>query len=87
MYRVNYDIENWKLLTKSFRNLPEVTKAQLLSDSSAMTDAGLLDKRIMWDIVGKLETESGEIVWKSAMYSLINVKDCFEDSEVFEVNI
>lgn len=85
LYRVNYDIENWKLLTKSFRALPEVTKAQVLTDSFAMANAEQLDKRIMWNILEKVETESGEILWKLALHLLTTFQDQFWDSSLFKV--
>lgn len=87
LYRVNYDVENWKLLLKSFRTLPEVAKVQLLSDSFAIANAGLLDMRIMWSILQKLEVESGEMLWTHAILTLDTVKDYFWDSNVFKVTL
>ncbi|GAB1859250.1 Aminopeptidase [Camponotus japonicus] len=84
LYRVNYDIENWKLLTKSFRALPKVAKVQVLTDSSAMVNAGLLNKRIMWSILEKLETESGEMLWTPAMPLLTTIQSRLWDSSIFE---
>ncbi|KAM0725616.1 Aminopeptidase N [Formica fusca] len=84
LYRVNYDIENWKLLTKYFRALPKVAKVQVLTDSSAMVNAGLLDKRIMWSILEKLETESGEMLWTPAIPLLTTIQSRLWDSSVFE---
>ncbi|XP_072760403.1 aminopeptidase N-like isoform X2 [Anoplolepis gracilipes] len=84
LYRVNYDIENWKLLTKSFRALPKVAKVQVLTDSSAMINAGLLDKRIMWSILEKLKTESGEMLWTPAIPLLTIIQNRLWDSSVFE---
>ncbi|XP_050463776.1 thyrotropin-releasing hormone-degrading ectoenzyme-like isoform X2 [Cataglyphis hispanica] len=84
LYHVNYDIENWKLLTKSFRALPKVAKVQVLTDSSAMVNGGLLDKRIMWSILEKLETESGEMLWTPAIPLLTIIQSRLWDSSVFE---
>lgn len=86
-YRVNYDADNWKLLLKSFRALPEVAKVQLLADSFAIANAGLLDMRITWSIVEKLEAESGETLWTHAMLTLATVYDYFWDSSVFKVTL
>lgn len=85
MYRVNYDVENWELLTKSFRALPEVTKAQVLTDSFAMANAELLDKRIMWNIFEKVGTESGEILWTHAFHLLATIQNRLWDSGLFKV--
>ncbi|EFN62134.1 Aminopeptidase N [Camponotus floridanus] len=85
LYRVNYDIKNWKLLTKSFRALPKVAKVQVLTDSSAMVNAGLLNKRIMWSILEKLETESEEMLWTPAMPLLTTIQSRLWDSSIFEV--
>ncbi|KAL0114630.1 hypothetical protein PUN28_011733 [Cardiocondyla obscurior] len=84
LYRVNYDVENWQLLAKSFRALPEITRAQVLTDSFAVGDAGLLEKRIMWDIFEKVETENGEILWTSALRLLTTIHDRLWDSDVFK---
>ncbi|XP_071636854.1 thyrotropin-releasing hormone-degrading ectoenzyme-like [Temnothorax longispinosus] len=84
LYRVNYDVENWKLLTKSFRVLPEITKAQLLTDSFAIAKAGLLDKRIMWNILEKVEAESGEILWTPALRLLTSIQRRLWDSDLFK---
>jgi len=85
LYHVNYDMENWQLLTKSFRALPEITKTQVLTDSSAMVNAGLLDKRIMWNILEKMETESGKILWTPALHLLTTIQDRLWDSSLFKV--
>ncbi|XP_020279777.1 thyrotropin-releasing hormone-degrading ectoenzyme-like isoform X2 [Pseudomyrmex gracilis] len=84
LYRVNYDAENWKLLTRSFETLPEVAKVQLLTDSSAMVDAGLLDKIIMWRILEKLEAETGEMLWTLAIPLLTTIHDRLWKSSAFE---
>ncbi|XP_028049052.1 thyrotropin-releasing hormone-degrading ectoenzyme isoform X2 [Monomorium pharaonis] len=84
LYRVNYDVENWKLLTKSFRALPQATKAQVLTDSFAMANAEQLDKRIMWNIFEKMETENGEMLWKLALRLLNTIQDQFWDSSLFK---
>ncbi|XP_018367956.1 PREDICTED: thyrotropin-releasing hormone-degrading ectoenzyme-like isoform X1 [Trachymyrmex cornetzi] len=84
LYRVNYDIENWNLLTKSFQALPEVTKVQVLTDSSAMTNAGLLDKRIMWNILEKMEKESGIILWTPALRLLTTIQNRLWNSDLFK---
>ena len=85
LYRVNYDINNWKLLTKSFQALPEITKVQVLTDSSAMTNAGLLDKIIMWNILEKMEKESGIILWTPALRLLTTIQNRLWDSNLFKV--
>ncbi|KYM99046.1 Thyrotropin-releasing hormone-degrading ectoenzyme [Cyphomyrmex costatus] len=84
LYRVNYDVENWKLLTKSFQILPEITKVQVLTDLSAMTNAGLLDKKIMWNIFEKMEAESGTILWTSALRLLTTIQNRLWDSNLFK---
>ncbi|XP_011343855.1 glutamyl aminopeptidase [Ooceraea biroi] len=87
LYRVNYDVENWKLLAKSFRALPEVVKVQVLSDSFAMADAKLLDKRVMWNILEKLEAESGETLWTIAMIFLTTIQNRLWDSNALEFSM
>ncbi|KAL6259522.1 hypothetical protein P5V15_009439 [Pogonomyrmex californicus] len=84
LYRVNYNVENWKLLSKSFRVLPEITKIQVLTDSSAMANAGLLDKKIMWDILKKVETESGETLWTPVLPLLTTIQSHLWDSNLFK---
>jgi len=72
-------------LTKSFQALPEITKVQVLTDSSAMTNAGLLDKKIMWNILEKMEKESGIILWTSALRLLTTIQNRLWDSNLFKV--
>lgn len=85
MYLVNYDVENWRLLIKSFRALPEVTKTQLLFDSYQIHDARLLEGRILWSIFEKLEAESGEMLWTDAIVILTTIRDRFWDSDILKV--
>lgn len=75
------------MLTKSFRALPEVTKTQILTDSFAIVNAGLLDKRIMWNIFEKLATESGQILWTPALHLLTTIRDRLWDSNLFKVTL
>ncbi|KAG7187572.1 hypothetical protein KM043_016642 [Ampulex compressa] len=84
LYRVNYDIENWGLLTKSFKGLPQVTKAQLLADAFAAANAGLLNHTVPWDILQNLETETGELLWTAALSAFKFVKYRLADSPAFK---
>ncbi|XP_047356271.1 thyrotropin-releasing hormone-degrading ectoenzyme-like isoform X1 [Vespa velutina] len=84
LYRVNYDVENWRLLTNRFDILPETTKLQILNDAFAMFNAGLLDQAFLWKILLKFNVDTEETVW-------LSVKDAFKyieyrlwDSQVFE---
>lgn len=57
----------------------------MLTDSAAMTNAGLLDKRIMWNILEKMETESGTILWTPALRLLTIIQNRLWDSNSFKV--
>ncbi|XP_066603306.1 aminopeptidase N-like isoform X2 [Prorops nasuta] len=83
-YRINYDEENWKLLTNSFNELPTITKSQLLSDSFAMANVGLLNQSLAWSILSKLRNESKKVVWLGAFESLTDIKNRMWDSNGFK---
>ncbi|GLV42080.1 Suppressor of ER stress-induced death [Carabus blaptoides fortunei] len=50
-YRVNYDMENWKMLGINMHQFPHVVRAQLIDDSMNLARAGLLDYEIPFSIV------------------------------------
>lgn len=43
---MNYDQQNWRMLTKNFKSLPSDVQLQLLVDSLVLANVGLLDYSI-----------------------------------------
>nr|XP_050853793.1 thyrotropin-releasing hormone-degrading ectoenzyme-like [Vespula vulgaris] len=84
LYRVNYDVENWRLLTNRFDILPERTKLQILNDAFAMFNAGLLDQAFLWKILLKFNIDTEETVWLSVKTALEYIEYRLWDSHVFE---
>ncbi|XP_043492833.1 aminopeptidase Q-like [Polistes fuscatus] len=83
LYRVNYDEENWKLLTNRFDLLPDTTKLQILSDAFAMFNRGLLDQTLLWKFLLKLNVDTGKNVWLLVKDALGYIEYRLWDSQVF----
>ncbi|XP_069682405.1 aminopeptidase N-like isoform X1 [Periplaneta americana] len=69
-YRVNYDHTNWRLLTESFQNLSDVTRAQLLDDALNLALSGQLSYQIALDLTSQLITDVEYLPWSAALTAL-----------------
>lgn len=49
-YRVNYDVENWKMLIKNLLRFPHVIQAQLIDDAMKLARANQLDYEIPFSL-------------------------------------
>lgn len=74
-YRVNYDEENWHLITKhlsdplKYREIAPTNRAQLLDDALNLAKGGYLDYKIALDVTKYLAHEEDYVPWKAAMSS------------------
>ncbi|KAK2586530.1 hypothetical protein KPH14_011422 [Odynerus spinipes] len=84
LYRVNYDVQNWSLLTSRFNFLPETTKLQLLNDAFAMFNAGLIEHDLLTTVLFNFDANTEEAVWLSAVVSLRYIKYRLWDSQDFK---
>lgn len=75
-YRVNYDKDNWKMISvhlrdaSHFKEIVPSNRAQLLDDAMNLARGGLLDYRIAMDLTRYLELETDYVPWKAAIQSL-----------------
>lgn len=53
-FLVNYDKQNWRMLTENFRFLPSDIQLQLLVDSLILSDVGLLDYSIFLNMSAEM---------------------------------
>ncbi|KAL6427820.1 hypothetical protein ACFW04_008333 [Cataglyphis niger] len=67
-YRVNYDKENWKLISRYLKsedyiNIHVLNRAQIIDDAFHLMLAQQIEPSIFWDIVNYLEQETDYVAW------------------------
>ncbi|XP_046994487.1 aminopeptidase N-like [Schistocerca americana] len=87
-YRVNYDEQNWALLTAQLLQnpclVPAVVRAQLLDDAASLAGAGqLLPAGTALQLASYLRLEYGYIPWRAVPGALRNL-ELFGDEDVAE---
>ena len=69
-YRVNYDIDNWKLIVNQLltnhTKIHTINRAQIIDDSMDLARAGLLDYHIGLDTTKYLINEKEFVPWEAA---------------------
>ena len=71
-YRVNYDIQNWKLIEQALKHpnhssIDPITRAQIISDSFHLSEAGYLDYEITLNLSTYLVSEMEYLPWSTAL--------------------
>lgn len=75
-FRVNYDLENWEMLTKQlmdpkqYLQIGELNRAQIVADSLHLARAGLLNYSVALNITKYLSKEISYIPWAAAFSDL-----------------
>ncbi|XP_047022834.1 aminopeptidase N [Helicoverpa zea] len=75
-YRVNYDLQNWKLLIKilkdptRFQEIHIINRAQLVDDAMNLALTGRLDYRTALDVTSYLAHERSYVPWKAGLSAL-----------------
>lgn len=75
-YRVNYDAENWNLITTHLRNpsryheIGASNRAQLIDDALNLARAGYLDYTIALNVTRYLEHETDYVPWTASIHAL-----------------
>lgn len=82
---MNYDKENWRLLTSRFDRLPETTKLQLLDDAFAAFNAGSVEHDLLFDLLRRFDENTEESVWSLATESWRYIQYRLWDSEDFRL--
>lgn len=78
-YRVNYDLENWKLITqflndaKKYSEIAVVNRAQLIDDAMNLARADFLDYTVALDVTKYLKHEREYVPWKTAISNLFYI--------------
>uniref|UniRef100_A0A1B6CLC6 Aminopeptidase n=1 Tax=Clastoptera arizonana TaxID=38151 RepID=A0A1B6CLC6_9HEMI len=78
-YRVNYDADNWKLLTKHlidpnrFQQIGVINRAQLVGDALNLARAGALNYSVALDLTQYLAQELEYLPWKSAFTAFSHI--------------
>lgn len=78
-YRVNYDINNWKLIIKHlndprrYHEIAQSNRAQLIDDAMNLARADLLDYTTALDVTRYLSHERDYVPWKTAINNLLYI--------------
>lgn len=76
-FRVNYDSENWKKISKSLmdnhKKIHRTNRAQILDDSLTLARAGLLDYKLALETTEYLADEVDYIPWSAAIGELSHI--------------
>lgn len=75
-YRVNYDTENWRIISRYLQNKHRIlnihtsNRAQLLDDALNLARSGYLDYNTALDVTKYLYQEFAYVPWKAAINNL-----------------
>ncbi|KAF5299277.1 hypothetical protein FQA39_LY02450 [Lamprigera yunnana] len=88
-YRVNYDNENWKLITEALYtdhfSIDVLNRAQLVDDSMNLGKSGHLDYNIVKNLTDYLSREYDPLPWQSFNSNAKQIKSNFYYSINYEV--
>lgn len=75
LYRVNYDMKNWKMLsdflhTSNFKDIHNLNRVLLIEDSMSLASAGYLDYSVPFDLLTYLKEETEYLPWKIALLKI-----------------
>lgn len=62
-YMVNYDVDNWRKLTRNLLYLPPTTRAQLVGDAMELAKANIIDYDIPFQIIKEIGTGDKDIAF------------------------
>nr|CAI5820674.1 unnamed protein product [Callosobruchus analis] len=88
IYKINYDIKNWKLLTdylqsENYGKIPVLNRVQLINDAADLAFVGRLDYDIFFDLVKYLKRENGYLPWKAALGKTSSMTNHLKKSSVY----
>ncbi|XP_061839538.1 thyrotropin-releasing hormone-degrading ectoenzyme-like [Nerophis lumbriciformis] len=89
-FRVNYDLQNWKLLIQQLHTKPQLisvgNRAGLIDDAFNLARAGYLPQGIPLQLIGYLPEETSFLPWHAAsraLYQLDKLLDRTDDYSLF----
>lgn len=79
LYKINYDEQNWNLLSATlksgdYKKIPILNRVQIIDDASEFAWVGLIKYQLLFDILGYLKNETEYSPWMTAVENL-NVLD------------
>ena len=89
-YRVNYDDDNWKLLsdylnTKDYKNISALNRAQLIDDALNLARTSRLNFTTALSLTTYLTQETDYIPWTTAFRNLNFVHSMMQSSKNYEI--
>ncbi|XP_019878515.1 aminopeptidase N isoform X3 [Aethina tumida] len=89
IYKVNYDEDNWKLITKALQEedvniVDTLNRVQLLSDAGDLAFTGDLKYNIFFDLVKYLEREENYLPWKTALGKISKIDSFLEKKPIYD---
>ncbi|XP_068442751.1 thyrotropin-releasing hormone-degrading ectoenzyme [Clinocottus analis] len=89
-FRVNYDLQNWKLLIQQLHNNPQIisvgNRAGLIDDAFNLARAGYLPQGVPLQLIGYLPEEPSFLPWHAAsraLYQLDKLLDRTDEYSLF----
>ncbi|KAG7218728.1 hypothetical protein INR49_019764, partial [Caranx melampygus] len=89
-FRVNYDLQNWKLLIQQLHSNPQIisvgNRAGLIDDAFNLARAGYLPQGVPLQLIGYLPEETSFLPWHAAsraLYQLDKLLDRTEEYSLF----
>lgn len=86
-YRVNYDIDNWKLLidqlSSDHNKIHTINRAQIIDDALDLARADLLDYQIALNTTRYLQREKEFVPWEAALNSFSFLDRMLRRSSVY----
>ncbi|XP_072234010.1 thyrotropin-releasing hormone-degrading ectoenzyme-like [Leuresthes tenuis] len=89
-FRVNYDLQNWKLLIQQLHTNPQIisvgNRAGLIDDAFNLARAGYLPQGVPLQLIGYLPEETSFLPWHAAsraLYQLDKLLDRTEEYRLF----
>ncbi|KAF2900753.1 hypothetical protein ILUMI_05437 [Ignelater luminosus] len=90
LYRINYDENNWNLLTEtlnsdSYPNIPTFNRIQLIQDSSGLAWRGDLNYTIHFNILEYLVREHEYLPWATALESTYVLNNLLKKTSAYRL--
>jgi len=86
-YRVNYDLQNWKLLAaqleKDHKSIHLLNRAQMIDDALNLAKSGYLDYSTALSVTGYLKNEVEYVPWASALNGLAYLNTMLKRSAAY----
>lgn len=82
-YRVNYDKDNWAMLTADYHQLPEIIRAQLLNDALSLARAGFTKYTTALNLTRQISNDESYFAWASVKEEFTFIHDMLIHTPAF----